>query len=170
MTTTPLNDGRFRHESRCGVVRETTQPRLVRSCPQGACAKWVREHPLQAYASRPGAMLAHLLAELGIVQRQGCGCQNRARQMDDWGVEGCREHRAQIAAWLRTDLRRYGWRERLRAAVRAVRTGLAFRLNPFDLFTGLVDEAIRRAEQHSGESERLDDSAGRSSGQGATAG
>ena len=87
-----------------------------------------------------------MLAELGIDPGPSCPCRRRMRQMDEWGVEGCREHREEIIGWLREGQERYGWGARITAGWRAVVSGLAWRINPGDPLGSLVDEAVRRAE------------------------
>jgi hypothetical protein len=68
--------------------------------------------------------------------------------MDAWGVAGCRgEHYQEIVDRFRAYASKYGWATKLKAAALAVKTGLAFRLNPLDPAPGIVDEAIRRAEE-----------------------
>lgn len=96
----------------------------------------------------PGSQLWRLLEELGIEHQSDCQCLSHAEQMNAWGLSGCREHRDEIVAWMRQGQDRFGWQPKLMAAARAVATGLAFRLNPFDLFPDILDEAIRRAEVH----------------------
>jgi hypothetical protein len=68
-------------------------------------------------------------------------------RMDLWGVEGCKRNRELAIRWLREGAPRWGWRERIAIAAKAVRTGLAFKLDPRDPYPGLVDEAIHREEQ-----------------------
>jgi hypothetical protein len=41
---------------------------------------------------------------------------------------------------------RWGYAARIKAASKALLNGLAFKLNPFDPFPGLIEESIRRAE------------------------
>ena len=91
----------------------------------------------------PGTELKAILETLGIEAGPTCDCRARANQMDLWGVDGCREHREQILAWMREGQARWGWKEKLAAAAKAVQSGLAFKLNPLDPFPSLVDEAIR---------------------------
>jgi hypothetical protein len=67
--------------------------------------------------------------------------------MDLWGVDGCRANQEQIVQWMRDGQGRWGWKEKMTAATKAVTTGLAFKLNPLDPYPGLIDEAIRRAEE-----------------------
>jgi len=67
--------------------------------------------------------------------------------MDAWGVEGCREHREEIVAWLRESYAATTWTERLAAGGIAIIDGLAFQLDLSDPFGSLVDEAIRRAAE-----------------------
>ncbi len=95
----------------------------------------------------PGSQLWRLLESLGVQHSADCQCLTRAEQMNAWGPAGCREHRDDIIAWMRQGQDRFGWRDKLTAATRAVTTGLAFRLNPLDPFPGIIDEAIRRAER-----------------------
>jgi hypothetical protein len=94
----------------------------------------------------PGTELKKILAELGIMEKPDCPCRRRANDMDILGVQGCKDNREMIVGWLREGESRWGWKDKLAAAAKAVQSGLAFKLNPFDPFPGLVDEAIRRAE------------------------
>lgn len=97
----------------------------------------------------PGAELTALLAELDIHDTKGCDCKSKARQMDNWGPAGCREHFQEIVDWLRESAKRLGWLARLVLAAKAIATGLAFRLDPLDPCPGLVREAIHRADTES---------------------
>lgn len=91
----------------------------------------------------PGTELKALLKSLGLTPLEGCKCNKRARQMDQWGVAGCREHREEILTWLRKEQKKRNWMEKLVAGVAAVKQGLI--LNPLDPAAGLLDEAIKRA-------------------------
>jgi hypothetical protein len=97
----------------------------------------------------PGTHLKSLLAQLGVRPSSECECNRRAEQMDGWGVAGCRREseRDEILGWLRKEAAKRSWTEKLTAAANAVMTGLAFRLDPMDPAPGLLDEAIRRAEE-----------------------
>jgi hypothetical protein len=95
----------------------------------------------------PGTELKNLLASLGVNPGPSCDCNARAITMDQWGVEKCKENRNAIVGWLREGQERWGWKDKFAAAAQAVKTGLAFKLNPFDPFPGIVDEAIRMAEK-----------------------
>jgi hypothetical protein len=94
----------------------------------------------------PGTELKKFLESLGIEAGPTCDCRARADQMDAWGVDGCRSNREQIIQWMRDGQSRWGWRDKLAAAAKAVQIGLAFKPNPLDPFPSLVDESIRRAE------------------------
>jgi len=94
----------------------------------------------------PGTELKKILEALGIEAGPTCDCRARADQMDAWGIAGCRANREQIIEWMREGQSRWGWKDKLSAAAKAVQIGLAFKLNPLDPFPSLVDEAIRRAE------------------------
>ena len=88
----------------------------------------------------PGTELKALIASLGV-EPAGCGCDGFAAKMDRWGVEGCRHRMAEIAERLRGQAERLGWREKLKAGALALANGLPLTIE------GLVEEAIRRAEE-----------------------
>ena len=67
--------------------------------------------------------------------------------MDLWGVAGCRARIDEIVAWMRDGQQRWGWAEKIAAGAKAVATGIAFKINWGDPFPGLIEEAIRRAEE-----------------------
>jgi hypothetical protein len=96
----------------------------------------------------PGTHLARILTEVGIHEPGCCGCGGLAASMDAWGPAGCREpaNEATILAQLRENYDKLGWGTVIRAGYRALRSKLAFRLNPRDPAPGLLAEAIRRAE------------------------
>lgn len=93
----------------------------------------------------PGSHLWLLLEGIGVKHSPTCKCVTLARQMNAWGPQGCKERRAEIIENMRTNADAYGWKTLATATARAVLTGLAWRLNPLDLYGSLVDEAIRRA-------------------------
>ena len=41
-----------------------------------------------------------ILHEHGHYPRPGCSCKSKIRQMNAWGVDGCREHIDEIVDWL----------------------------------------------------------------------
>lgn len=94
-------------------------------------------------SSGPGTELKKLLTSLGIPACMGCG--SRAETMDGWGVEGCESHREEILGWLRDGFKAASWTVKVEAAGKAVATGFAFSVNPFDVPGSLLDEAIRRS-------------------------
>lgn len=104
-----------------------------------------RSEPVRR-AGGVGTALKRLLSVIGI-NPAGCRCDERARLMDGWGIEGCREKKDEIVSWLRGEYRKIGWAAVLRSVVSAIATGLAFKLSPLDPVPDLVDEAIRRAEE-----------------------
>ncbi len=89
-----------------------------------------------------GSHLWRLLSGLGIEHKQTCDCLSLARRMNDLGPECCRAERDSLAAEMRANAGNYGWGEAVTAAVRAVTSGLAWRLNPLDVYGSLLDEAI----------------------------
>lgn len=111
---------------------------------------------LRAWPHGPGSELKKMLASLGVNPGPSCDCNAKAKQMDAWGVEGCKQNRETIIGWMRDGQGRWGWRDKVHAAAAAVTSGLAFKLNPLDPFPGIIDEAIKRAE----DAESLQEAAG----------
>lgn len=94
----------------------------------------------------PGTELKALLESLGAKANAGCSCNQKAAEMDAWGVSGCRERRDEIKQFLRDNAAERGWFEKAKAAALATAQGLAFQLNFSDIYGSLVDLAIQRAE------------------------
>jgi len=97
-----------------------------------------------------GTELHSMLALLGIYTSETCDCETFANQMDAWGVDGCQEHKPEILAWLEAARTKSTWLQNLSAAVNAIKTGVAAKINPLDPIPGLVNEAIRRAARKIG--------------------
>lgn len=106
--------------------------------------------PIQAWPHGPGTELKAILASLGIQPSVSCDCNAKARQMDAWGPEGCRKNFDIIVKWMQEGAPNWGWLAYLSAAANAVATGLAFKINPTDPFPGIVEQAIKRAEEKEG--------------------
>lgn len=118
---------------------------------KGYATMWSGEGPAATKAwvrpkGHPGTELKKLLAMLGFTAKSGCKCNSKARQMDTWGVAGCRAHEDEIVAWLREEQKKAGWLEKAGAVRRAAANAMTF-LNPLDPAGSLVREAIRRAER-----------------------
>jgi hypothetical protein len=90
----------------------------------------------------PGTEIEKLLKSLDLAGWRGCGCAGKVRQMNAWGVVGCRKHRDQIVGWLREASRQAGWRTKLAAATKAA--SIVPPEHWLDPIPWLVDEAIRR--------------------------
>jgi hypothetical protein len=89
----------------------------------------------------PGTHLHWLIADLGLGRGSYCAaCDQRATQMDEWGVTGCSKNREEIIGWLRDAGREAGVTEKVFAAAKMPMHALA---NPF---AWLVDTAIERAK------------------------
>lgn len=108
----------------------------------------------------PGSELKKLFLELGIAEQLGCNCNAKARQMDSWGIEGCKKQRARLIKWLEFSSGRYKWNEKIVIAGKLLSKGL---LSPslsveesIKESCGLIiDEAIRRAEKYELDLEEL---------------
>jgi len=144
----PFSDGApmSQHESReFQTEREDWFPVPFDGLEKGLVEVSAVDDP-EHLANGPGRKLEEIFAELGIPYREGCGCRLFARQMDVWGVDGCRTRFDAIVTRLRKSAGRYSFRDRLTAGRRALRSGFVFSLNLLDPFPGLVAEAIRRSE------------------------
>ena len=95
-----------------------------------------------------GSQLWRLLEELGIKHTAICLCLDWAERMNSWGPIGCRLARPGIISHLESSAKNYGWLNFVKAATMTVISGLVFKINPLDPYGSLLDEAIRRAEQH----------------------
>ena len=91
-----------------------------------------------------GDALTALLREYGLAAKSSCSCKSWAGKMNEWGVVGCREHRAEIIAHLGEAYHAATWWDTFRAAGSAVYHSLPLTLG------GMVDEAIRRTETSPG--------------------
>lgn len=94
----------------------------------------------------PGTELKTLLGYMGFEMQLGCSCRAKAALMDQNGTQWCREHRDEIAGWLRESYQKLGWLDLPKAVALAASSGLMLKLNVLDPFGSLVDEAVRRAE------------------------
>lgn len=90
---------------------------------------------------------------LNINPSPKCDCNKRAAQMNEWGIAGCREHFQEIVGWMREGQHEWGWQDKLAAAGRAVKTGLAFQINWLDPFPSIIEQAIEAAERRTNAAE-----------------
>jgi hypothetical protein len=95
----------------------------------------------------PGTELTTMIRDELGVDAAGCKrCKWLAREMDLVGVEGVRLARDYYASRLRENADNRGWGTMATAAVGSLKSGLALRLKPWDLYGSLVEEACRRAQ------------------------
>lgn len=128
----------------CLLAARDPDDRLLNT---GAARLDPRPAPVVPPVGGPGTELKAILDSLDIQPHKGCACGDKVREMDAWGVDGCRLRREQIVQWLSESRAKLGWGGRLKAAFTAVGSGLALELNPVDPLGSLVDLAIRRAEE-----------------------
>jgi hypothetical protein len=135
----PDPDGKYRYGCAvCAGVTRNRSPTVFIKRPCGTL-------PVPGFG--PGTELQSMLHdELGIVE-DGCKlCKHIAKRMDFLGVEGVRQRRVEFAERLRKAAAKKGWATKLTAAAGSLKSGLALRLKPWDLYGSLVDEACRRAQ------------------------
>lgn len=96
----------------------------------------------------PGTELSLILAALGIKPDPTCDCTRKVKQMDTWGVEGCRvaANRDWLIAELEGGMNRWKWTAKLKAATLAALHGYTW-IDPLRPIPTLYDEAVRRAER-----------------------
>jgi hypothetical protein len=95
----------------------------------------------------PGRRLAALLASLGFTKVGCAGCNDLSLQMNLWGIEGVQARREEIKVWLKSKYVEQSWGSILAAAGKAVVSGVAFRIDPLDVFGSLIDEACRQYKE-----------------------
>ncbi|MGI8980546.1 MAG: hypothetical protein ACR2FY_15060 [Pirellulaceae bacterium] len=97
---------------------------------------------IATYVSAPvGRELSAVLTEFRLSANASCGCAEFAAIMDEWGIDGCREYRAEIIGRLKEGYESATWLETIRAGWRGL-----FQINPLDPLGSLVDLAIARTE------------------------
>lgn len=76
----------------------------------------------------PGTELTKILETLGLGYLEGCKCKQRARQMDEWGPDGCLQNLSTIVGWLEEEAKnrklpfiRWGARTLVLVAIRRAR-------------------------------------------------
>lgn len=138
--TTPTEAGFLQECAACGHSEVTVTENFYRECGTDNTAS------AGNFGAGPGTEITAMFKALGAEPKPGCLCAVRADQMDRLGIDGCREHRAEVLGWLREAYDVTGWAERFKAARLALTTGLAFKIDWRDPLSSLLDEAIRRAE------------------------
>lgn len=93
----------------------------------------------------PGTELKEILASIGVNPHPDCGCNGKMMEMNRLGDDGCDEKADEIAAFLHQNAGRWSWTEKVQIAARAVKSGLAFKLNPANPYISLVREAVKRS-------------------------
>ena len=127
---------------------ERRRRRWLHQAQSGTAVLPATDKPLKMQESTShgvGTELKELLKVVGFKAGINCKCNQRAALMDEWGIATCEVKREEILSWLREEQAKKGWLDKMKAAGRAVMTGLAFSLNPLDPAASLLDEAFRRA-------------------------
>jgi hypothetical protein len=134
---TPDDNGRDTYT--CTVCKRSI---TTRSLPITRTCRLESDKPKQG---GPGTEFRKLAAQIGVKRKADCKCDALERRMDFFGVEGCRDRREELLAALRESYTAYGLADKLRAAVNAVASGLAFEIDPRDPVASLFELAIERA-------------------------
>lgn len=113
--------------------------------------KPVEEQPTKRRKGGPGTELKKLIAAKGYqIKSQGCGCSDRAKQMDRWGTARCREKMEKIVKWLEESAFEAGWIERFAVSIPGINIVAKHEIKK------LVNEAIDRAEQLSAAEQQIE--------------
>lgn len=91
----------------------------------------------------PGTNLANLLKTCGVHVSVGCDCEPWIKQMDQWGVQGCVEHRQEIIDRLSDQAKRLSAKKILSAGILMMWNGVRPTIG------SLVDKAIDEARRPS---------------------
>lgn len=91
----------------------------------------------------PGTNLANLLKTCGVHVSIGCDCEPWIKQMDEWGVQGCVEHRQEIIDRLADQAKRLSAKKILSAGILMMWNGVRPTIG------SLVDKAIDEARSPS---------------------
>lgn len=144
--------------AKCGATVRASKLPIHRACDsiERDVARGIAQPP---EPSGPGTELKAIFTSLGIDKLEGCQCNAHAARMNAWGVAGSRQHFDEIVAWLRDGQDQFGWRDKIKAAASAVKSGLLGELRATDKwsdltgwadpFPAIVELAIRRAEAKS---------------------
>ena len=95
-----------------------------------------------------GSVLKEIFSELGIEPKASCGCNAKAAYLDRMKIQWCKEHLAEIIAWMEEAYDSSTLVEWMTAGVQAL-----WQRKPVTL-AGILDLAIERAEQK--ETERME--------------
>jgi hypothetical protein len=82
-------------------------------CPAGGSSRFIENGKIGV----PGTELTELLKSYGIEEKTGCSCRAVARQMDKWGIDGCRQQKNfdWIVERVKENAQKYSWFVRLPA-------------------------------------------------------
>jgi hypothetical protein len=83
-------------------------------CRAGGSSRFIENGKL---IGGPGTELTELLKSYGIEEKPSCSCRAVARQMDQWGVDGCRQQKNfdWIVKRVMENAQKYSWFLRLPA-------------------------------------------------------
>ena len=131
----------------CSECRDVARMRTIRKCKattsvDGYCNYIEDGKPAPVLMGRE---LKRLIAKLGFDAAKCFTCGGLARKMNEWGIEGCREHGEEIIEHLRKAYAAISWAEWLTAIAKATASGLALKINPLDPLGSLLDESERIA-------------------------
>lgn len=95
----------------------------------------------------PGTELATLLARLGIHKKASCACDRFSNEMNALGPDGCEADIDRLVREIEANKVAWGWNitEAIKAAGKAILSGLAFQINPANPVESLVRLAIKRS-------------------------
>jgi len=124
--------------ARHGMIKTGVERLRCRALPI-----WWRKWEEQSKHGMPGTALKAFFASLDITPAESCQCDTLARQMDAWGIRGCAEHRAEIAAKLTEAAGKATHWQACKVAIAAARMGIA--VNPLNPGDAMVSVALRLA-------------------------
>lgn len=107
-----------------------------------------------------GKNLSNIFSSIGIFA-EGCGgCYELMVKMNNWGIDGCREHKKEIVAELKQRASTKRWTDVFKAIAKTGATGLAFKMpswtNPYSSFVDMaINTEVQKQELRNLEVENL---------------
>lgn len=100
----------------------------------------------------PGTEFAGIMTVLGIVMPDGCDCKKTMFKMNEYGVQGCKDHYDKIVNKIKDNLKSWGWDDKLKnwkaGGWNYVKHPELWRwVNPINPIPGLLRLAIHLAEK-----------------------
>lgn len=93
---------------------------------------------INSFSGVPFHLHQIILEKTGEDFLPGCGCHDMMMQMQEWGIDGCKEHIEEIVDKMQSEGKKRGLKNKIKASIPIVSR---------EIMKGWVREAIARAER-----------------------